>query len=141
MITLDRLKILLDAYGADPGRWPDGQREAARELLTRSPEARAYVQQASVLDTLLDTAPLTAPPGLDAAALAARIMRMPGRVAATAAAWRFSFGWPNFATLAAAAVFGLVIGWTDIQMSQGYAADGDVLELLSPVSVAENPLW
>jgi hypothetical protein len=141
MITLDRLKVLLDAYGADPARWPDEQREAARELLARSDEARVYVRQAAVLDTLLDTAPLTAPAGLDAAALAARIMRLPARVTAAATAWRFSFGWPNFATLAAAAAIGLVIGWTDIQMSQSYAADGDVLELLSPVNVAENPLW
>jgi hypothetical protein len=141
MITLDRLKVLLDAYGADPGRWPDEQSDAARELLSHSAEARLYVQQASVLDTLLDTAPLTAPPGLDPAALAARIMRIPARVTAVATAWRFSFGWPNFATLAAAAVFGLMIGSTDIQISQGYAADGDVVELLSPVSVAENPLW
>jgi hypothetical protein len=141
MITLDRLKVLLDAYGADPERWPDDQRTAARELLTNSAETRAYVQQAAVLDTLLDAAPMTAPPGLDAAALAARIMRMPAPVTAPATSWRFSFGWPNFATLAAAAVFGLVIGWTDIQMSQGFAADSDVLELLSPVTVAENPLW
>jgi hypothetical protein len=141
MITFDRLKTLLDAYGADPGRWPDEQREAARQLLAGSAEARAYVQQAAVLDTLLDAAPLTVSPGLDPAALAARIMRMPARVTAAATSWRFSFGWPNFATLAAAAVFGLVIGWTDIQMSQGYAADADLLELLSPVAVAENPLW
>ena len=38
-------------------------------------------------------------------------------------------------------LIGLMIGWTDIQMSQGYAADSDLVELLSPVSVAENPLW
>ena len=141
MTTPDRLKILLDAYGADPERWPERERAAARELLARAPEVQAPARRAAALDAALDAAPLAAPPGLDPAALAARVMRLSARAAAAATSWRFSFGWPNFATLAAAAALGLVIGWTDIETTAQSYSGNDVLEKLSPVAAAENPLW
>ena len=38
-----RFRRLISAYGADPGRWPPGQRSRAEALLARSPKARALL--------------------------------------------------------------------------------------------------
>jgi len=69
-ITIERLEQLLDAYGADPERWPPAEREAALSLLERSAEARARRDAAASLDALLDLVPAERPP----AELAARVM-------------------------------------------------------------------
>ena len=147
MIPLDRMKTLLDAYGADPTRWPEGERAAARELLAGSAEARAYAQEAKVLDTVLAQAALHAEVRVDAAALASRIARTPQRREAAvgsrargsgAGAW-FAFGWPNLAALAAAGVVGFLVGWSNLD--SGAATNRDLIDLMAPVTVIEEPLW
>jgi anti-sigma factor RsiW len=52
-----RLDELLDAYGADPRRWPEGERAAAEALLASSPALRAHVDETARLDALLDALP------------------------------------------------------------------------------------
>ena len=70
-MTPDRLRMLLDAYGADPARWPVAERAAALELLARSPDARAHRVAAARLDDALD-----AVPGVEASpTIVARVMR------------------------------------------------------------------
>src|SRR5262245_34864145 len=69
-MTLERLTRLLDALGARPERWPDGERDAAAALLARSATARAHRDAAAALDRLLDEAPAVAP----STALAARVL-------------------------------------------------------------------
>jgi hypothetical protein len=70
-MTPDRLRTLLDAYGADPARWPTAERADALELLARSPEARAHRVAAARLDDALD-----AVPGIETSpAVVARVMR------------------------------------------------------------------
>ena len=69
-MTLDRFAVLLDAYGADPARWPDAERAAARALLDRSSEARARRDAAAALDALLDRAATVEP----SSALAERVL-------------------------------------------------------------------
>ena len=70
-MTLDRVRTLLDAYGADPARWPAAERAAALELLARSPDARAHRVAAARLDDALD-----AGPGVETStAIVARVMR------------------------------------------------------------------
>ncbi len=49
-----RLIELLDAYGANPLRWPKAERAAASQLLASSAEARALREQAALLDASLD---------------------------------------------------------------------------------------
>jgi hypothetical protein len=56
-----RLLELVDAYGADPERWPAGERAAALASLARSGAARAALAEATELDRLLDVAPAPAP--------------------------------------------------------------------------------
>ncbi|HEX9462856.1 MAG TPA: hypothetical protein VGB82_09675 [Alphaproteobacteria bacterium] len=145
MMNPNRLKTLLDAYGADPRRWPAAERAAAQALLVSSVDARAAVQDAQRLDALLDRVPVSADAVADPALLAAIIAttvppagRRPARPWTEAFAARFAFGWPNFAALAAAAVVGFLIGWTDL--NQSAAASRDMVDMITPVTV-EEPLW
>jgi hypothetical protein len=70
-MTLERLRTLLDAYGAAPERWPAGERAAAEALLARSPEAQRWQAASRRLDALLDAAP---PPRAASPDLARRIL-------------------------------------------------------------------
>ncbi len=69
-VTLERLGVLLDAYGAAAERWPDTEREAARWLIAQSGAARARREEAADVDRLLDALPAEAP----SSSLAARVM-------------------------------------------------------------------
>ena len=72
MMTIERFKHLIAAYGADPARWPARERLAALDLLERSDDARALMEEAVQLDRLLDLSPSTAvTPGLQERVLAA----------------------------------------------------------------------
>jgi hypothetical protein len=44
---------LLDAYGADPARWPDAERDAAMAMINADPTLAARRDEAAVLDGLL----------------------------------------------------------------------------------------
>ena len=80
MITLERFRDLVAAYGADPARWPERERVVALELLQRSPEARASLEEARDLDYLLELAPTTAvTPELQTRILAAFPGKQPAR--------------------------------------------------------------
>lgn len=61
-MPLARLRALVDAYGANPDRWPADERAAAERLLSTSPEARRYRDAAAGLDALLDLAREPEPP-------------------------------------------------------------------------------
>jgi hypothetical protein len=64
-MPLAQFRALLDAYGADPNRWPPEERDAALTLLARSPEAQRWRDATAQLDTILDLASApTASPGL-----------------------------------------------------------------------------
>lgn len=52
-ISLERLKAILEAYGADSARWPVAEREAALALVRDEPNARALLGQAQALDQAL----------------------------------------------------------------------------------------
>jgi hypothetical protein len=63
---LARLRDILDAWGGDPGRWPDAEREPALALLARSADARRLLDDALRLDAALDLLPAADPsPGLE----------------------------------------------------------------------------
>ena len=69
-MTIDRLRTILEAYGADPSRWPGADRADAVALLERSAEARSLRDEAARLDAMLDAAPAAAP----SEALAGRVL-------------------------------------------------------------------
>jgi hypothetical protein len=56
-MTLARLGELLDAYGAEPERWPYEEREAACALLAQSAQARRQREASAELDAILNLAP------------------------------------------------------------------------------------
>src|SRR5262245_13525280 len=70
VMTLQQLQQLLDAYGANPERWPAEERATALALLAHSTAARAQRNEAARLDALLDLAPVALP----SAELAAQIL-------------------------------------------------------------------
>lgn len=57
LVTISRLKALLDAYGAAPHCWPEEERAAAAALIETSSVARMLVEEAATLDALLDNIP------------------------------------------------------------------------------------
>lgn len=70
--ALERLRDILDAYGGDPDRWPDAEREPALDLLARSADARRLREDALRLDAALDLLPAAEPSaGLEERLLAA----------------------------------------------------------------------
>lgn len=71
-MDIDRFKAILDAYGADPARWPEGERAAAVTFLHSDGKAKAAHDRAAELDALIAPAALaTAPSEM----LTARLLR------------------------------------------------------------------
>ena len=143
-----RFRRLVAAYGADPARWPHGQRGRADALLARSDKARALLAEAQAFDALLLA---DAKPPADeqlAAAIVARTIDVPQERApavapsrAIALDWSLSRLWPQAAGLAAAAVLGFVIGWTDLLPGNvGRGETFDLADFLDAGMADEGPL-
>ncbi len=114
-----RFRRLIAAYGADPARWPPGQRAQAEALLARSNAARALLAEAQAFDSLLmaDSKPPTdeqLAAAIIARATAAPQDHQPSPTRAITLDWSLSRLWPQAVGLAAAAMLGFVIGWTDL---------------------------
>jgi hypothetical protein len=61
-MKIERLHEILDAYGASPAHWPEGERTEAVRLISESAEAHALYESAADLDLMLDTASPPPPP-------------------------------------------------------------------------------
>ncbi|MDH5189782.1 MAG: hypothetical protein OEW89_00880 [Gammaproteobacteria bacterium] len=68
----ERVKTLIDCYGADAERWPQEEMEAAIMLIDNSPELIAYQDDARALDKLINNQNIQ--DDIDTHALASRIM-------------------------------------------------------------------
>jgi hypothetical protein len=53
----ERFEELAGIYGGDLRRWPEGERAGAERLMAETPELRAVLADAGVLDALLDASP------------------------------------------------------------------------------------
>ena len=60
-MTLERLKKILTAYGANPSLWPADDRAMAEAFVAASPIAKELVDCARELDIQLDAAPAPNP--------------------------------------------------------------------------------
>jgi anti-sigma factor RsiW len=58
-LSLDRAREILAAYGANPARWPTGERDALSALIAAQPELAQAVAQAQALDQALEAWPQT----------------------------------------------------------------------------------
>jgi hypothetical protein len=140
MMKLDRFTELLDAYGAEPRRWPSGERGAAQALLEVSAEARARLAAAAALDALLDQAA-----GAEAPCDEAAFARLSAEITATAQAPLGTSHrpgerglWVKAASLAAAALIGFVVSWTQL-VDFGPASTN--LSTTTSFDVAEDLSW
>lgn len=140
-MNLTRLAELLDAYGADPRRWPAAERAAAQALLVASPEALGLQQRAALLDDALDQYTPTPPaPALHQALLAAAVLpRRPRWRDMWADFWRDLGGWrvvgPAFAaSLVLGALLPLVLDETAVDLP-----DEDLIAAVQMVD--ELPEW
>lgn len=104
MMDIDRFNAILEAYGADPARWPDAERVSAETFLKADSDAKAAFDHAAELDALIAPAAI-APAASDM--LTARLLRAVPRP-------EFLGDWKH---VAAAAALALVVG-----LGGGYAS-------------------
>lgn len=102
-----RFRDILDAYGAEPRRWPERERAAALAFLRDHPQAEQWRTEAAALDAALDEAPPARPSDL----LARRVLATAPRTAAPA---------PRFAgaALAAALAVGVLLGFGGVRAGE-----------------------
>ncbi len=116
-MTPVRLAALVDAYGAEPTRWPADERSQATALIRGNAQADVLLSQARSLDQALDSVvPATVP-----ATLSSRILDGFDQIAARPSIRRFisvaaNIVWPGApmwqpsVALAASLIAGLVLG-------------------------------
>jgi hypothetical protein len=103
-IDRERVAALIEAYGAEPSRWPEGERAQAQALLASDPELQRMQAQASALDQLL-ALPEPLAPSAELRRAVAEIPLRAERGAAVALPWLFASALRS--ALAAAFVLGL----------------------------------
>lgn len=147
-MELNRFNTILEAYGASPERWPEGEREAALALTRSSVVAARALMAARAIDTALS----------DAASADAERFAMTGgeldllhdRILAAATARRKSwaaewFGldltatqlWPSVAGLSFAMILGFAAGFGGVlQSSTG--SDIDEIAVIPSFDIAAS---
>lgn len=106
---LDRLRTVLEAYGAAPERWPGPERAALLALLERSADARRLQAEAAALDRWLDSQPEPdASPDLLAAVLGAA--DRPNGPRLLSVLWPFGPVWQPACALVFVALLGIGTG-------------------------------
>lgn len=100
----ERLHELADAYGADLRRWPASERAFAESLLAADPSLKAVLDEAAMLDALLNAAPAPVPSATLTARVLAAAPKRKARGRLGRAVWYLGAGW------AAAACAGVVAG-------------------------------
>ncbi|HEX6981036.1 MAG TPA: hypothetical protein VF342_17225 [Alphaproteobacteria bacterium] len=139
----ERLIEILNAYGADPMRWPAEEREAARALLACAPEVRATLREAMDLDHALRAWTNPVEPPFDAARLSARITASRPRPGVFRPLFRRRsvLAWPSVAGLAAAAVAGFLVGWAGPDFNLRDRTDAELVDRLALLSTIEDATW
>lgn len=106
-MTMERLRSILDAYGASAERWPPAERGAMLAMLNSSAEARRVREEACSLDLALDALKAPAPsPGL-----AERIATRPVAAARERGSRSIAPQTARTAALAASVLIGMLIGF------------------------------
>lgn len=140
----DRLIVLIDAYGSDPQRWPERERQAAMALLAVSPEAQGRLREAARIDRLLA---VRLPELEPSAALRNRILAQALPQPRAAANWRMQVAdaldllfprgraTPQFAVLALALAIGIGAGLANVDLDAGSS------DLTVQLAAAANPVY
>jgi hypothetical protein len=127
MMDRQRFLTIVEAYGAEPRRWPASERDAALALASADAEAAAALAEAQALEAVLDA---NVPPQPSAATRRRILEAAPRRRrSALDLGW-----WISGAGLAAAGVAGVVFG-TTLSTSAG---DPQVQALLAEADAYED---
>lgn len=124
-ITAERVLELIQAYGAEPGGWPDDEREAASVLIEAFPDRFSEaLSEARLLDTLMMDMDTPEPPmHLSEAILATAPRAVPEQDSLFGAFGKLLFPqgvkWPAGAALASL-LMGLVGGYAYASTGIGY---------------------
>ena len=144
-MTIERLRQILDAFGADPARWPKAEREAVLALLATSPEAQCLRDEARRLDALLNEASEAIELRLDAKGVVAAIRDATENVhrLPKSPRWKFPLtgAWPGFAGLAAAAAAGFIVGWMGLAADYSLGTQAEAADQVSGFTVTEVSPW
>jgi hypothetical protein len=143
-VKLSRLSAILEAYGADPERWPADEREAALALTKSSVPAARALAEARTLDSVLlnqnfpDIAAETEQFTLLHSAIVSKTSHRPTR---TWFGHWFGFDlapshlWPSVAGLALASVLGFAVGLGGL-LQTDTDREGDEIVVLTPVDLS-----
>ena len=143
-MKLSRLSAILEAYGADPERWPADEREAALALTQSSVPAARALAEARMLDSVLlgqsfpDIADEPEQFTLLHAAIVSTARRRPTR---TWFGHWFGFDlapsqlWPSVAGLALASALGFAVGLGGLLQSET-DHETDEISVLSPIDLS-----
>jgi len=144
-MTIERLRQILDAFGADPARWPKAERDAALALLARSPQVRRFREEARQLDSLLNEASEAIELRLDATGVVAAIRDATENVHRLPKSPRSRFpltgAWPGFAGLAAAAAAGFIVGWMGLASDYSLGTQAEAADQVSGFTVTDVTPW
>jgi hypothetical protein len=131
-MTLSEFQRLLNTWGSDLRRWPEGERERAAALLRDSAAARELSAEEQQLDHALDAQPLTIEPEASARALRrvlrSELDRLPEQVGFWGAT--FSFGWVRAGAFAVVAGLAIALGWVVSEAGDVQGSSDDVASLL-----------
>ena len=105
-MTSERFQQLLAAYGADPRRWPEREREGARAFLAADSERERLLFEARQTDAVLDA--FTVAPVSHA--LRDRVIALATQAGLKSQSIRPFRGWAPRVCLAAACAAGVVVG-------------------------------
>lgn len=105
-LSYDRVKAILDAYGADPAHWPEAERAEMKRAVSGLAEFAALREEQAGLDRLLNQDRVEP----DTATLEARILASAPRPAAQVSRGRVRGRIPAFAAIASL-VAGSLLGF------------------------------
>lgn len=140
-VTLERLAQLLDAYGGEPARWPEAERESALQLIAADPRAEALQRTALELDGALDLHVL---PVVADARLRARVLEIPIRHPRDERAHGWSTGKRRNWMFALFALTPCVLGFLSGTLLMDPSSDADddtwdeVAQLVMPAQLADD---
>jgi hypothetical protein len=142
-VKLSRLRAILEAYGADPQRWPADEREAATALTRSSVPAARMLAEARMLDSVLleQTFPDIADEPEQFILLHSAIVSGTRRLTRTWFGDWFGFElapsqlWPSVAGLALASVLGFAVGLGGLLQTET-DHETDEIAVLSPIDLS-----
>lgn len=131
-MTLSEFQRLLNIWGSNLQRWPEGERERAAALLRESAAARELSAEEQQLDRALDAQPLPLQEESSARAvrqmLRSKLDRFPKQVGFWGAT--FSIGWARAGAFAVVAVLAIALGWVISEPGDVQGSADDVASLL-----------